>query len=85
MIQSWNAGDLTAAIMLTNAYTETSWWHGLAKTSHAVCFTRGRIRFESPHGEKCVPTNGQSFIYFGKEVSEFHAVFEQFGVVMVKP
>jgi hypothetical protein len=82
MVESWNAGDLQAAIMLTNSYTETSWWHGLAKASTAVCFTRGRIKFESPHGEKCAPTNGQSFFYFGKELDGFAFEFADVGLIM---
>ena len=55
------------------AYTETSWFHNLTAVSNAVCFTRGRIKFVSPHGEKCAPTNGQSFFYFGADRERFMA------------
>jgi ParB family chromosome partitioning protein len=84
MIEEWESGRVTAAIMLTNAYTETSWWHSLATASNSVCFTRGRIKFESPHGEKSAPTNGQSFFYLGKSAAKFHTTFKRFGMVMVK-
>jgi phage N-6-adenine-methyltransferase len=84
MIASWDSGTLPAAIMLTNAYTETSWFHALTNASRAVCFTRGRIKFESPHGEKCAPTNGQSFFYFGAELDLFCQHFVDVGLVMVK-
>ena len=84
MVASWNAGDLNAAFMLTNAYTETSWWHALAEASSAICFTRGRIKFESPHGEKCAPTNGQSFFYFGDELELLREEFSDLGMIMVK-
>jgi len=82
MVKSWNAGDLEAALMLTNSYTETSWWHALTGASTAVCFTRGRIKFESPHGEKCAPTNGQTFFYFGSELERFRAAFDDVGTIM---
>lgn len=82
MVASWNDGDLVAAFMLTNAYTETSWWHGLANTSAAVCFTRGRIKFESSDGDKCAPTNGQSFFYFGRELELLRLEFSDVGLIM---
>lgn len=85
MIESWAGGELPAAIMLTNSYTETSWFHALAEMSTAVCFTRGRIKFVSPHGEKCAPTNGQSFFYFGRDLDLFHEHFVDVGLIMVKP
>ena len=84
MINSWAGGELQAAIMLTNAYTETSWFHALVNASRAVCFTRGRIKFKSPHGEKCAPTNGQSFFYFGNELDLFRQHFADVGLVMVE-
>jgi len=84
MVVSWASGTVGAAIMLTNAYTETSWFHALANACDAVCFTRGRIKFESPHGEKCAPTNGQSFFYFGESVDDFQRHFADVGLIMVK-
>lgn len=84
MVESWVGGNLTAAIMLTNSYTETSWFHSLASACNAVCFTRGRIKFESPHGEKCAPTNGQCFFYFGDNVPLFFKEFSSVGLTMVK-
>lgn len=83
MVESWTAGDLVAAFMLTNSYTEVSWWHALATASNAVCFTRGRIKFESPHGDKCAPTNGQSFFYFGSETERLREEFADVGLIMV--
>jgi hypothetical protein len=76
-------GDVPAAVMVTNSYTETSWWHSLARAGAAVCFTRGRIKFDSPHGEKAAPTNGQCFYYFGVERERFEQRFSEFGLVMV--
>ena len=84
LLDSLASGDVTAAIMLTNSYTETSWFHTLASVATAVCFTRGRIKFESPHGEKCSPTNGQAFLYFGDNLALFKEKFLDVGLVMVQ-
>jgi len=85
MLDQIDCGNVTAAIMLTNAYTETSWFHNLTNASNALCFTRGRIKFESPHGEKCAPTNGQSFFYFGNNRKVFVAEFADVGAILVRP
>jgi phage N-6-adenine-methyltransferase len=85
MLEQIACGNVTAAIMLTNAYTETSWFHNLASGCSAICLTRGRIKFISPQGEKCAPTNGQSFFYFGADRKRFIAEFNDVGMVLVRP
>jgi phage N-6-adenine-methyltransferase len=87
LIESVKAGSVPAAIMITNAYTETSWFHSLATASAAVCFTRGRVKFDSPHGEKAAPTNGQSFFCFSDDVQQvrtFSERFAKFGLVIMR-
>lgn len=84
MLEQIACGNVTSAIMLTNAYTETSWFHNLAAPSNAVCFTRGRIKFESPYGQKCAPTNGQCFFYFGHRRQQFVTEFADVGTIMVR-
>ena len=39
------ANRVTAGIMLTHNYTDTSWFHEAALLADAICFTRGRIKF----------------------------------------
>jgi hypothetical protein len=85
MLAEIESGNVTAAIMLTNGYTETSWFHNLVRPSNAICLTRGRIKFESPHGEKCAPTNGQCFFYFGDSRDTFIAEFDDVGIILVRP
>jgi hypothetical protein len=64
--------------MLTNGYTYSSWFHKLAEKSSRFCLS-GRIKFESPYGEKSAPTDGQCFFYFGDDVQLFEDVFCEFG------
>ncbi|MGB3387471.1 MAG: DNA N-6-adenine-methyltransferase, partial [Pseudaminobacter sp.] len=44
MVDEVESGEVTAAIMLTHNYTDTTWFHRLASAADAICFTRGRIR-----------------------------------------
>ena len=83
MLQQLESGNVAAAIMLTNGYTETSWFHNLARKSCALCLTAGRIKFVSPHGEKSAPTNGQCFFYFGDQRERFVAEFNDVGTILV--
>lgn len=82
MVAEWATGRVTAAIVLTHNYTDTAWFHVLARKASAICFTRGRVRFESPSGELAAPTQGQAFFYFGNEVDIFSDVFGQVGFVV---
>lgn len=70
------------AIMLTHNYTDTAWFQKAARAASAICFTRGRVRFESPDGELAAPTQGQAFFYFGHAVDRFVEVFSSVGFVV---
>jgi phage N-6-adenine-methyltransferase len=81
LLAELEAGHVTAAIMLTHSFTDTAWYQDAAGMAAAVCFTRGRIRFEKPAGEKASPVKGQSFLYFGDNPNAFRDVFEKYGWV----
>jgi phage N-6-adenine-methyltransferase len=76
------AGNVTAAIMLTHNYTDTAWFHELFSACSAICFTRGRVKFEKSDGSVAAPTQGQAFFYFGKDVKSFRRVFGGIGFVV---
>ena len=78
------AGRVTAAIMLTHNNTDTAWFHRVAARADAVCFTKGRVKFESPEGDIAAATNGQTFFYFGKEPRKFGVRFRQIGLVLAR-
>jgi len=75
------SGRVSRAIMLTHSYTDTSWFHNAEQRAARICFTRGRIAFESPSGEKASPTQGQAFFYFGSDASDFESEFGRYGFV----
>ncbi len=71
----------TAAILLTNNCTDTSWFHKVAEYSAVFCLTRGRIRFVALDGTIGSPTQGQAFFYFGNESERFGSVFSEVGLI----
>jgi len=74
-------GNTTAAIMLTHNYTDTDWFHRAEARAALLCFTLGRIKFIDDAGDKCNPTQGQAFFYYGQERGLFRDVFGRFGFV----
>jgi ParB family chromosome partitioning protein len=82
MVAERVAGRVTAAIMLTHNYTDTSWFHEAAGVADAICFTRGRVKFYDPEGEFAAPTQGQAFFYFGANVTAFFEQFKNIGFVV---
>jgi phage N-6-adenine-methyltransferase len=83
MIAEVDARRVTSAIILTHNYTDTAWFQKLARKANAVCFPKGRIRFEAPDGTLAAPTQGQTFFYFGTVSARFVEVFSARGVVGV--
>jgi len=84
LCESYEAGDVQQAVLLTNNNTDTGWWHQAAGRAAGVCFTRGRVNFSSPAGEIAQPTNGQTFFYFGRRDARFAKSFAAIGTVMVR-
>ncbi|KQZ98434.1 hypothetical protein ASD64_15760 [Mesorhizobium sp. Root157] len=81
-IAEYQVGCCTEAIVLTHNSTDTAWFDMLFKNADAICFTTGRIRFESPEGEKAAPAMGQAFTYFGPNPERFAEVFSEVGNVV---
>lgn len=82
MVAERRSGRVTAAIMLTHNYTDTTWFHEAAGIADAICFTRGRIRFYDNNGTLAAPTQGQAFFYFGDDVEAFAARFAEIGFIV---
>ena len=84
LVSEFKAARVTAAILLTHNYTDTSWFHKAAMAAQAICFTRGRIRFMALDGGIAAPTQGQVFFYFGDDAARFASVFGEVGLVLPK-
>jgi phage N-6-adenine-methyltransferase len=82
MVAERRAGRVSAAIMLTHNYTDTTWFHEAAGVADAICFTRGRVRFYDASGVIAAPTQGQAFFYFGDDVAAFASAFAEVGFIV---
>ena len=78
--ESYEAEQVTQAIVLVNNATETRWFQDLISVASCVCFTKGRIRFIDQHGkEGDSALQGQCFLYVGKNVDKFINEFRGYG------
>jgi hypothetical protein len=73
------AGNTTAAIVLTNNSTDSGWFQKLFIAASATAFPKKRIQFYDANDEKTSPTNGQTFFYFGNRACDFQTEFSKFG------
>ncbi len=72
------AGDVSEALTLLPARTNTLWMRTLAP--YPRCFLWGRLRFSDSSGEAQFPS---VLIYLGDRVSDFQSAFEDVGDVYV--
>jgi hypothetical protein len=76
LVGEYNAGRVTAAITVLNAYGfDAAWFQPLF--GHVLCFTDHRIKFYGGG-----PTFGSLFAYLGPEQRKFAKTFSQFGAVV---
>lgn len=74
-------GRMKQGIVLVNASTDPAWFHRLLE-QFPVCFTAGRISFETRVGQKFANRVGQAFFYAGGRKKKFASVFSNFGQVL---
>jgi phage N-6-adenine-methyltransferase len=83
LVSEWRAGHLNEAILLTHNYTDTAWFHEANSACSAMCFTRGRVKFQDEKGIVAAPTQGQIFFYFGRDIEAFATHFQGVGSIDV--
>lgn len=83
LISEIKAQRVTAAIVLTNNFTDTGSGQDLLSTCSAVCFPGKRIKFIDSEGNASgAPLQGQMITYFGIDPEGFAREFSQFGKVL---
>lgn len=82
LIEEIQNGNTSSAIILTHNSTDTAWFQKLAQNASAICFTRGRVKFEGVNGEIAAPVMGQAFCYFGTDTDQFNDIFKEVGFVV---
>ena len=81
LIWQIQADNVEQAILLTHNYTDTAWFHQAESAASLICFTRGRIAFIDQRSDRCSPTQGQAFFYFGDNSESFRKTFSEFGFI----
>lgn len=66
-------------VFLLPARTDTSYWHELVSKAAAVCFWRGRMKFQGAASTAPFPT---ALAYWGARPWEFHKTFAPRGMVV---
>jgi phage N-6-adenine-methyltransferase len=79
LIEEIEARRVKAAIVLTNNSTDTDWFSNAVTIAKSICFTKGRIHFYVPRGPDVMPTQGQTFFYYGSAIEKFERVFSEIG------
>ncbi|MCL2733845.1 MAG: phage N-6-adenine-methyltransferase [Actinomycetia bacterium] len=84
LAREYAEGAVTAACVLVNNATETTWFQEVGGQAAAVCFPRGRLRFWQPGKESAAPLQGQAVLYLGPDPVAFRAEFVKFGIVVTR-
>jgi ParB family chromosome partitioning protein len=79
-LMHYQSGDVSAALVLTNSYTETGWWQRLAAAG-AMLFFAGRMNFWHPLKTSTQNRTGQTLCYLGTERERFIAEFGTLGII----
>jgi len=81
LVQEVERQHVSEAVMLVNALPESKWFREALGACSAVCFYRGRVRFQHRSGKSQCHIIGSALLYFGPDVEEFARRFEEFGDV----
>ena len=81
LIDQYEGGNVTEAVILTNNSSDTAWFHDLL-SRYPACFTRGRVQFWRADHETFGARQGQTLFYLGSNTAEFVKMFSQFGQVV---
>jgi len=83
LIDQYESGSVSQAIILTNNSSDTSWFHELL-SRYPACFTRGRVQFWRADHEAFGARQGQTLFYLGGDMTKFADEFNQFGQVVIR-
>ncbi len=84
IVQEFQDGRVSEAIVLTNNSSDTNWFHALLGTAGIACFPSSRVKFYNPDSEVMATRQGQTLFYFGDNRERFSEVFSQFGAIVEK-
>jgi hypothetical protein len=77
LLMELGVGRVTEAIILTNNCADTDWFDNAARLCNSICFTHGRIHFLDKDDQEVLPTQGQTFFYYGRSPDRFERIFDR--------
>lgn len=84
LVESFECGDVTEAIVLVRSDTSSRWWTTLCRAATAISLPSGRVRFWKPDVDVNGKSNfGTAIFYFGHRRDAFLSAFARFGPVVV--
>ena len=78
LVEELKAGEVSQALLLVPARTDTQWWKRLADLLPPVCLIEGRLSFKNAEGPAPFPS---AVFYFGPDVSNFYFWFDELGKI----
>lgn len=83
LVEKYLSGEIKQACVLVNNATETNFYQNMMHACSVICFIKGRVKFIDVNGkESGAPLQGQTVLYFGKNINEFCHNFKKFGVIL---
>lgn len=84
LVEEYEAGNVTEAIVVTNNGTDTRWFQQLTSVASSICLHRGRIGFLNSEGVRIDNNNkGQVFTYLGNNPERFANEFQKYGRIAI--
>lgn len=82
LVESFESGAVTQAIVLVNNATDSRWFQAMANSASMICFPSGRIKFIDLDGNPSgAPLQGQAVLYLGDGGEAFESLFAGFGFI----
>ncbi len=79
LVAEWRASNVTEAIALVPARTDTAWFQNFR--DNAICFVRGRLRFSESENSAPFPS---AVVYLGDDVEAFCREFVEIGDIWTR-
>ena len=79
LAHEYESGDVTSAIVLVPARSDTQWWQYLS--AYPYCALQGRVKFIRIDGRKSQPMFPSAVVYLGPQLSRFAGAFADLGTI----
>ncbi len=79
LTHEYESGDVTSAVALVPARTDTQWWQAIA--AYPYCALHGRVKFIRVDGRKSQPMFPSAVVYLGPQLARFAGAFADLGTI----